>query len=226
MRSCTGAPISWLRLERYALGELDDRERSAIASHLATCEACKACLAEIEGDDRALPPLPAAPPAAPRRGAVVTLRRAAPVAFALAAAAAVVLLAGRIPKTESPERTKGGDVAFALVGEDDALVAEAGGRYRDGERMKAVVTCPPEMRASFELVVYDRGEASFPLPPFEGLACGNAVPLPGAFRLTGREPMRVCLVWNDEGAVDRDALRRGPPRETEHAMCKDLVPAP
>jgi hypothetical protein len=224
--ACVSTPISWLRLERYHAGELGAAEREEIAAHLASCEACAACLRTIEADDaRALPPLPVR--AAAGRRNVVTLRRAAPVAFALAAAAVLVLVL-RVPR-DGADRYKGGEVSFTLVREDEALVVEAGGSYRDGERIKALVTCPPEMRAAFDLVVYENGEAAFPLPPIEGLACGNDVPFPGAFRLTGRAPMRVCLAWNDEGGVDRDALRRAPPRSegaAKHALCKELTPAP
>ncbi|MGH7293845.1 MAG: zf-HC2 domain-containing protein, partial [Polyangiaceae bacterium] len=67
---CTAEPISWLRLERYHLGELRGAERQAIADHLAACEACAACLARIEQDDAvALPVLPPLP--APRRGVLL-----------------------------------------------------------------------------------------------------------------------------------------------------------
>ena len=60
---CTGTPVSWLRLERYHLGEIRGRERAVVAEHLAACPACAACLARIEQDDAvALPALPVALP--------------------------------------------------------------------------------------------------------------------------------------------------------------------
>ncbi|MBM4321484.1 MAG: hypothetical protein FJ125_16460, partial [Deltaproteobacteria bacterium] len=55
---CNGQPLSWLRLERYHLGELDAGERRDIGEHLALCPACRACLERITGDRRELPPLP------------------------------------------------------------------------------------------------------------------------------------------------------------------------
>jgi hypothetical protein len=54
MSACIGEPISWLRLERYALDGGADR---AAAAHLARCAACARCLDEIRGDLVALPPL-------------------------------------------------------------------------------------------------------------------------------------------------------------------------
>jgi hypothetical protein len=217
--SCTGTPISWLRLERYHAGELDADEREAIAAHLASCDACASCLKEIEADARELPPLP-------KPARVVSLRRAAPVIAMLAAAAAILFVVGRTPRPD-PERVKGSDIAFALVRDDETVVGEAGtGVYRDGDRFKAVVTCPPGMHGGFDLVVYENGAASFPLEPRAGLACGNAIALPGAFRVTGRERMIVCLVWSDGGAIDRDVVRRTPPEALPHAQCKALSPAP
>ena len=40
MTACIGEPVSWLRLERFALGAADP----AIASHVAACPACRHCL--------------------------------------------------------------------------------------------------------------------------------------------------------------------------------------
>lgn len=212
---CTGTPISWLRLEQHHAGELSAAERESITSHLASCEACAACFAEIESD--ALVPLsalPAAPPA-PRSAPpaqVLVLRRLAPVVAALAVAACILLLLGRRPPPNSTvepssARTKGGEVGFVLVRDDDSMVAEAGGVYRDGDRWKALVTCPPGMRESWDLLVVENGRTTPALVPAE-ITCGNDVPLPGAFRTTGHERMTVCLVWN------------------EGATCKVLEPAP
>ncbi|MBX3192764.1 MAG: zf-HC2 domain-containing protein [Labilithrix sp.] len=215
--SCTGTPISWLRLERLHAGEVDDAERAEIEAHLASCAACKACLAKIEGDDAvALPPL-----AKPAK--VHVLRRAAPAIAALAVAAGVLLLVRRPPEEDPAAggaRAKGSDVSFALVRDDEQAVDGSAGTYRDGDRFKAIVTCPPGMNATWDLVVYERGEAGFPLAVQRDLSCGNAVPMRGAFRTTGREPLTVCLTWN----VDRDSLRRAPPEAS--ASCKVLAPAP
>jgi hypothetical protein len=247
---CTGTPVSWLRLEQHHAGELAGSEHAAISAHLAACAVCAACFARIEAE--AAEPLPAPSPEAARSRApaaalaprlearapapprLVLLRRFVPALAAVAVAASVVLLLGRGARLEPrpgrldpiASRTKGGDVAFVLVRDDEQLVVEAGGVYREGDRWKAVVTCPSSMRASWDLVVFDRGEAAFPLAPSAELVCGNDVPLAGAFRTTGRDPMTVCLVWSEGAAVDREALRLASPETLPRASCKILEPSP
>jgi hypothetical protein len=207
--SCIGTPISWLRLERHALGEASD---PAVAEHVAVCAACRACLARIEADAaKDLPPLSAPLTSnAPLRPRVRPARIVA-IASGLALAAALVLLVRRPqrgPEPEQDDRIKGDAVAFTLVRDDEARITEAGGAYADGDRFKAVVTCPPGSQARFELVVWDDAGPSRPLGAARTLACGNDVALPGAFRLTGREHVRVCLVWADGES------------------CKELAPVP
>jgi hypothetical protein len=218
---CTGTPISFLRLERHHLGELEGVDRDEIERHLVECEACAACSRAIVSDARSLPPLA-------RRGRVLTFRRAGAVMSALALAAGLFLLLGRPdprPLADEGARTKGDGVGFTLVRDDDERL-EGGGTYRDGDRFKALVTCTPGSNAAWDLVVYERGEASFPLKSQRSIPCGNEVPLPGAFRLTGVDPMVVCVVWSEHGPVDRSALRQRAPDELDHAVCATLAPAP
>jgi hypothetical protein len=233
------SPISWLRLEQHHLGELTT-DREAVADHLRSCAECAALLARIAEDAGELPALP---PARAKESAPVRplhsiharpwySARGLPIAIAsgLALAAVVVLAIGRRPQPadEDPAgaRMKGSDLSFTLVREDEAVIAEAGGSYRDGERFKALLTCPPGIHASFDLAVFEQGAAAFPLPPSTDLACGNAIALPGAFRVTGHERMTVCLVWQPDGAIDREAIRRTPPDLLPHALCKTLDPSP
>jgi hypothetical protein len=231
---CTSEPVSWLRLERYHLGELDGELRGVIAAHLAVCPACAACLRRIEEDDgAALPPLtrPAASPSPGSQARVVKLRlaRFAPAVGALAVAAAAMLGIGRSWRRGSVDPgapgIKGGDVSVSLVREDGIPVSDGAAVFRDGERFKVTVTCPPSMHAGFDVVVFDSGGASFPLAPTTSLACGNKVGLGGAFRLTGAEPERVCVVWDESGAPDRARVQRGEP-EDRAMRCVDLRPAP
>jgi hypothetical protein len=56
--ACIGAPISWPRLESFALGAADP----ALETHLASCAACRGCLDHLRADEVALPPLVAAAP--------------------------------------------------------------------------------------------------------------------------------------------------------------------
>jgi hypothetical protein len=222
---CIDVPVSWLRLERYHLGEGDAAERERIAAHLGACEACAASYASLERDDAvALPPLPAVQ-RAPVRSLGGRVRIGAFVAGGLALAAAALLGVGRgwrtVPGGEGAGggSVKGDAVAFSLVRDDSERIDEAGGVYRDGDRFKALVTCPPAMNATFDVVVYDQAGASFPLAAAR-VECGNLVPLPGAFRLTGSGEEKVCLVWGLGHAPQRDALAAGAP--VDGSLCKTL----
>src|SRR5450432_175121 len=239
---CTGDPVSWMRLERYHLRELGGVDRLPIEQHLGACAACRACLAQIQHDDvDTLPPLEVRPSKNPLLGARPTklgrlsLRWSTSLvatASLCAAAAAIALGVGRTRQATNDglahldtSSVKGGGVALALVRDDGQTILPEGGVYQDGDRFKAVVTCPPTMHARFDLVVFDpAGAASFPIEPTEELACGNAVPLPGAFRLTGHGEQEACLGWSEDGAVDRSTLAREP--VGEHAFCVRLSPAP
>jgi hypothetical protein len=53
-----GTPISWLRLEQLALGELSGDEAGKIREHLRVCAACQACADECL-EPVEMPPLPA-----------------------------------------------------------------------------------------------------------------------------------------------------------------------
>lgn len=187
MMTCTGEPVSWLRLEQHALAE-----SAEVARHLADCAACRACFASIEADrGRALPPLgEVAMAAAARRRRLVPGRWLA--AATLAAAAAVVLVAvlGRGGKN-LPGIKGGGDLVLDLVRERSGEVAPGPTSYRDGDRFKALVTCGRAGEVEVALTVEQAGESFTPLAPAR-IRCGNRVPLPGAFVLTGTAPARVC----------------------------------
>jgi len=225
---CIDQPVSWLRLERYRLGEVDGAERASMAAHLARCPACAACVEIIDQEEAvALPPLPSARKA-PARGRRWFDHRLAVfgTSGALALAAVLLVLGERRGSVVDPgpvARVKGDAVAFSLVRDDDQRIDDARGVFRDGDRFKAVVTCPRSfdkaLDETFDLVVYDADGASFPLA-LAHVACGNEVPLPGAFRLSGAHEETVCLAWGR----DRGQLRAGPP--ADRALCKRLTPAP
>jgi hypothetical protein len=233
---CIGEPVSWLRLEQLRLGELGEAESKGVSEHLAACAACAACMARIEADEaRELPALAFAPAATrpastPARTtpARSTSRRLLASVSVLAAAAAMVLGVGRIWRSPAPAvdretaHPKGDGVAFVLVRDDGQRVVDARGVFRDGDRFKALVTCPPGLSATFDLVVFDASGASFPLSAAHGFACGNEVPLPGAFRLTADgDRETVCVVWGEGDDVDRGALVRSG-AAGRNAMCKEL----
>ncbi|HEX3770446.1 MAG TPA: hypothetical protein VHV30_06265 [Polyangiaceae bacterium] len=230
---CTAEPVSWLRLEQHHLGELPAAVREAVARHVEACAACRACLARVEADDGvALPPLTLPAKTAPRGRARGSSWGSGSAAFAALAAAAVVAVVRTPAPLDGPPgaRAKGGAIAFALVRENGARLDEVGATFRDGDRFKAVVTCPPAVGGHpwFDLVVFDREGASFPLEATAAPACGNDRPLRGAFRLTGRAHESVCLVWSDDGPIDRGALSRtahGDLATSPQASCEELEPA-
>jgi hypothetical protein len=190
--ACIGEPISWLRLESFALGAPDP----ATASHVAACPACRHCLAQIRGDEVALPPL-ALPVAAARRSPVARRRWLAPGFAAAAAAVIVVVVVVRRPPPpgERAGETIGvkgvGEVTLALVRERAGAIHHDARRYAPGDRWKIVVSCPPRAAAWIEVSVADGATVDHPLAPAQ-IACGNRVVVPGAFTITGTAPNRVC----------------------------------
>jgi len=191
-QACIGEPVSWLRLETFAM----DRRDATVRDHVAACPACKQCLDEIESDVVALPPLvvPAKKTTRP------WWQFALPAGLAIAAAA-ILLLVMR-PRTETERandlgelRVKGvGIVVIDVVRERGGVIRDDVRTFKDGDRFKIVVTCPPESKAHFELRVREAGTTQIdrPLAPAD-LACGNEVVMPGAFTLTGAKPNELCV---------------------------------
>jgi hypothetical protein len=233
---CTDEPISWLRLERYHLGELDEAERAQIASHLARCAACEQCLARVKQDDAtALSPLPTVLAKREERRFSRWSRRATYGVGGLALAASLLvglrihLNQGHVGELVGENGVKSaGEVSFSLVRDDDERdrIQDSAGVYHDGERFKAVVTCTPSGRVSFDLVVFDAQGVSFPLAAAGLFACVNEMPLPGAFRLTGHDDETVCLVWTEDSVPDRKKLSSTTADALgEHSLCKHLTAA-
>ena len=192
MTACIGEPISWLRLESFALGAPDP----VIGSHVAACPACRHCLDHIRDDAVALPAL--VPPAA----AVGRARRrwwVAPAGAAAGAAAiaAIALIVVRDPGLQRPEplgavAVKGvGEVTLELVRERAGEIRYDASRYARGDRWKVVVTCPPSASAWVEVSVSDGATTDHPLAP-AAIMCGNRIVVPGAFAVTGIATNRVC----------------------------------
>jgi len=204
--TCIGEPISWPRLERFAVDAADP----AIAAHLAACTACRQCLAQIRDDVVELPPLvlgvvrrdgPAArehaDELAPRRPDRARRRWLAPV-FASAAAALVLIVIIRRPAPErdgfaAPVGIKGlGDVTLALVRERAGTIQLDARRYAPGDRWKVMLSCPPHATTvAIDVSVADGVTTDHPLAATQ-VACGNRVVLPGAFTVTGTRANRVC----------------------------------
>jgi hypothetical protein len=173
MSACIGEPVSWLRLETYAM----DRADAAVRDHLAACPACAACLTEIERDVVALPPL-----AVPHR----KRRTWWPLLLVPALAIAAIVLRPR-PHTDSFAVKGVGDVTIGVVRERAGVLTFDTHEYRPGDRWKVFVTCAPSAGAYVDVSV----GSDHPLAPAQ-LACGNRVVVPGAFTLDGGAN-RVCV---------------------------------
>lgn len=146
--TCVGTPVSWLRLERLALGELSGEEERAIRAHLRECAACRTCADECTAPVALLPlsltnahaPTAAhgGPEDAPTRleaprppAAVVShprfharARWALPLTLGVAAAAALALVLAQPEPVDEPvrgiTRVVPSDLPTETVGASDA----------------------------------------------------------------------------------------------------------
>ncbi|HXU81709.1 MAG TPA: hypothetical protein VN914_09960 [Polyangia bacterium] len=209
-------PISWLRLERKALGEISGAEGASIDQHLAGCATCREAAASLQRSLR-LAPLPVMEERA----------RLRPPAWrwlvgATAAAAAVTVFLAR----PSPPSIKGSDITLTLVREHDGDTDLDPAFFAPGDRFKLLVTCPPQFRFPWDVVVFQDGQVrSFPYSKRGRLSCGNQVPLFGGMRLTGTTPVTICFLWAPN--YDRDTLsRKGEAGLPPRARCEKVSPAP
>ena len=189
--TCVSEPISWLRLERHALAP-----DAAVAEHVAACPACKHCLDEIAADVVALPAL-----VVPERRAPIRWWRFALPALAAAAIAIVVLRPRPAPEHRGGELLAGvkgvGDVTVQLVRERAGAIQLDATTYQPGDRWKVIIGCASAGGAWIDVAV----GSDHPLAPAH-IACGNGVPVPGAFELTGDAPNEICVrVWSDPGEL-------------------------
>ena len=228
--ACVGEPLSWLLLERHALGELSQSDSARVRAHLAGCAACAACAAETA---RPLPALArTAEVEAPR--ALWWRRYAAAWATtaALACAAAGFLLLARPPgrtadvvaSGDTLPGVKGGDVALELVRERAGVVTHGADTFAPEDRWKALVTCPAGGVVFWDVTVRDGGrrDERFPLAPAGPLSCGNHVVLPGAFRLSGPGTAEVCVRLAADPVPRDSSARKNLPGRRD--ICASLRP--
>jgi hypothetical protein len=224
--ACTSQPISWLRLERYQLGELAASEREEISTHLQSCPVCKECIGQIEREAGAiLKPLPELP----ERRPWLTWQFIVP-AFAATAAAMVLALAlphGADSMAGLPAARvaiKGGELALSLVRERAGTTSADPTTFAPGDRFKALLTCPPPEEPFVELAVFQTGETSFPFAARRTTRCGNQAALDGAFTLTG-SAATICVVVSAQ-PIDRQSLGSGIPAPLRSSSaCVRLEPA-
>ncbi len=218
MTACIDQPVSWLKLELFAL----DARDAEVASHVAACPVCARCLHEIRADVVALPPLaqPGLPQVARRR----TWWIAPAMAFAAAAVVVLVLVrrGDEAPQREDVTRVKGiGDVTLSVVRDRAGTIRMDVRTFAAGDRWKLVVTCSPGPTAAvwIDAAVVDAGAVDYPLAPAR-VTCGNGIVVPGAFTITGSRSNLVCA------RVDATTTPlRAPPRPGEpNVACVTLRP--
>ena len=210
-------PLSWLTLERYALGELSAAERALVEQRLASSAQDRQCLDVIRSDQTVMPPLPVVPLRAKKKSARLPVWGSL-----LAAAAALLLMVLRPDQTDEPgeitpsRATKGGDVSIVLASERQGAGART---FATGERFKVLVTCPLTFATPLRVLVFQDGQRFEPLPQAR-LTCGNLVPWPGAFELDGAGDVEVCATWSAAAPSARSVRELGP-----DAACVRLKPA-
>jgi hypothetical protein len=212
--TCTRDPISWLTLELYQLGELPAPVRARVQGHLEGCAACAACLARIQAEDgadegagaRAAARAPAAEGQPP--GPRWRRRRWWITGVVAAAAAGRLLVAGPRAPRQPPAGSKGADVAVTLVRERAGVVSDDATTFRPEDRFKVLITCASTGPLAWQFAVVQSGRVSLPLGPGGPLACGNRVPLPGAFRLPEPRPAEACLIVLEPAQQQLRALPR------------------
>jgi anti-sigma factor RsiW len=192
-------PLSWLTLERYALGELSADERAQVEARLATSEADRACLAEILEDKSELPALDANPvvvsiAAARERRRPQWLAWSA--ALAAAAAALIIVLRDPVPHgastTGDDDHVKGSEVTLRLISDRQGHEPT---HFNTGERFKVQLSCPASLSQALRVFVVQGSQVFEPVPRDASFRCGNLVTWPGAFALDGNEPADVCVYW-------------------------------
>ncbi|MFM2419894.1 MAG: hypothetical protein RL385_4617 [Pseudomonadota bacterium] len=196
-------PISWLMLERYALGELSAEERTLIDARLSTSAEDRALLASIVAGGAELPPLPASAPISTAAERATRRPVGRVVLFggmlATAAVALLVFMTGTEPAPYAG--VKGSGVSLRIISDRQGPEPKT---FASGERFKVAVTCAAQPAHSLRLLVFQGGERFEPLPE-HAPPCGNLVEWPGAFALDGGDPADVCLYWGTNHEPRPDA---------------------
>ncbi len=239
---CIDQPISWLRLERYRLGELSQMESRKIEEHLQHCPVCKRCYAET-AVELELSPLPelseliierSPEPLRVRfsRELLQWIRgwRAAAIAFTAATCAFLLWIYNPSQPFEPYKprparmRVKGGTLALRLVRQRGNAQSTERQSFRPGDRFKLLVTSPPERGPAFAVVVYQDQKAYFPIALSQPPAYGNRIPLPGAVALDGDAPAEICVAFGESDILARQRLAQGPEMLPQNAVCVWVVP--
>ena len=103
---------------------------------------------------------------------------------------------------------KGGEVTIELVRERAGSVAWEPTSFTADDRFKLLLTCAPPLRVYADLVVLQSDGPAFP-GAASLIGCGNRVPLPASFRITGPGDASVCVALDPDGPPSRARLARG-----------------
>lgn len=226
------APISWLDLERYALGALPADAQTAVEAAVRADAETAQRLQAIQDDLRPVPALPAELPA----DSGLPLPSAPPLSLAPAhrparwrlpagvgatlLAAATALWVVRAPSSPALPpaitRYKGGELSLTVDRARGDATARAVTTFRDGDRLQLRLTCAPGDRP-WRAAIFQGGAVAAPLTATQPLACGNQVPLPGAVVVDGADLVACVAV---DGAHPLGSL---PPGDVPGVVCQALA---
>ena len=193
---CKNTPISWLELERFALGE--SLNEDSVRNHLAECEACAQVSRAIAADERTMPAL-----VIPRPVEATSSWWKWPAVLVPVIALLVLFWQVQRQDSEFSSGVKGDSLSLILVRERSGVLL-APTHHAPKDRFKVLVTCAPGLRL-VDLVVRQDGVLNLPIPTSE-LECGNATPIPGAFTLEGGVA-EVCVQLVSEKDQGRALLK-------------------
>ena len=142
------------------------------------------------------------------------------------AAAAVVV--GLLPPDEGTQtglsEVKGGETVLILVRKRGFAVNEGPSTFAPDDLFKALVTCDGSVPLAWDLVVSQADAGAFPLDASSPIRCGNRVPLPLTFEITGEGPATVCLLTGSDLPSRERLARDGKAALPDDADCTTIHP--
>jgi hypothetical protein len=114
---------------------------------------------------------------------------------------------------------KGGDVSIELVRERDGSIAWEPTSFAAADRFKVLVTCAPPLQLHADVVVLQSDGPAYPGEPAV-IACGNRVPVPPAFSITGPGAATICVGLDPWAPPSRAVLAAGESARIAHACLR------
>ncbi|MBN2801472.1 MAG: hypothetical protein JXR91_00105 [Deltaproteobacteria bacterium] len=204
-KECSSAPLSWLTLEQYFLGELPPEKWASVESHIHECGSCSSAMESIRGDFTILKPLPE-----------IKSKERTPFfymgSYAMAGAVALLIVSiavlvfkptiNRYKTTETVQMPpshisyKGGELALGIIRKRGDNLTQNPRGFIDGDKFAVNITCPPGLRNAL-IVVFQDGKSYFPIKTEKPVTCENNHPLTGSFELAGSSDVTVCGVVDE-----------------------------